>query len=262
MQFFGYKCRYVGLALILASATPVLAADETSVIGAAPVDSGWKYQVGLDGWFTALDGSIGVRGLPAADVNVSALDAIEHLEGVFAGSFRASGDSWLLYSDFMWSKISADADVGPFGGNVGFEQEQILFTGLVGYELPVNVENMELYATGGLRYQKYKVDISIDPVFFPGTDRSGSQSWVDPIVGMALHYDINDRWFVDVMADVGGFGIASDITLQGTATVGYNWTDTISSSFGYRALYTDHQDGGFRYDATQHGLFTRLSFNF
>ncbi|WP_246413254.1 hypothetical protein [Rhizobium indicum] len=79
---------------------------------------------------------------------------------------------------------------------------------------------------------------------------------------MALHYDINDRWFVDVMADVGGFGIASDLTLQGMATVGYNWTDTISSSFGYRALYTDYSDDGFRYDATQHGLFTRLSFHF
>ncbi len=94
----------------------------------------------------------------------------------------------------------------------------------------MNIQNMQLYATGGLRYQHYSVDLSIDPVFFPGINRSGSQSWVDPIVGMALHYDINDRWFVDVMADVGGFGIASDITLQGTATVGYNWTDTISSS--------------------------------
>ncbi|WP_455270448.1 hypothetical protein [Rhizobium herbae] len=131
----------------------------------------------LDGWFTALDGSVGLRGLPTADVNVSALDTLEHLEGAFAGSFQATGDSWLLYSDFMWAKISADANVGPFGGNVGFEQEQILFTALVGYELPVNVQNMQLYATGGLRYQHYSIDLSIDPVFFPGTNRDGSQSW-------------------------------------------------------------------------------------
>ncbi len=118
------KCRLLGIVAALATATPVVAADAADVYGAPPIESGWKYQVALDGWFTALDGSIGLRGLPAADVNVSALDAIEHLEGAFAASFQATGDSWLLYSDFMWSKISADADVGPFGGTVGFEQSR------------------------------------------------------------------------------------------------------------------------------------------
>ncbi|MCW1411893.1 hypothetical protein OLZ32_27115 [Rhizobium sp. 1AS11] len=64
------------------------------------------------------------------------------------------------------------------------------------------------------------------------------------------------------MADVGGYGVASDITLQGTATVGYNWTDTLASSVGYKALYTGYQEGGFQYDATQHGVFTRLAVKF
>jgi hypothetical protein len=61
------------------------------------------------------------------------------------------------------------------------------------------------------------------------------------------------------VADGGGFGVASDIPLQGTATVGYNWTDTISSSLGYKALDTDYSEDGFRYDATQHGMFMRLA---
>lgn len=257
-----YKGALLGLALATALVAPASGADMSDPNGQVAVDSGWKYQVSLDLWATALNGDIGLRGLPSANVDISAWDALQHLDGAFAGSFKAVGDSWLLYSDFMWAKLSADADFGRFGGNADLKQEQILFTALVGYELPVNVENMQLYATGGLRYQHYSLDLSINPAFFPTVNRSGSQSWVDPIVGMALHYDINDKWFVDVMADVGGFGIGSDFTAQGTATIGYNWSDTISSSFGYRALYTDYKDGGFRYDATQHGLFTRLSFNF
>jgi hypothetical protein len=257
----GLRKAYLALAACLMSAAPAAAAD-MSEPGPVVVDSGWKYQVSLDLWATALNGDIGLRGLPAADVDISAWDALQHLDGAFAGSFQAVGDSWLLYSDFMWAKLSADADFGPAGGNADLDQEQILFTALVGYELPVNVQNMQLYATGGLRYQHYSIDLSIDPAFFPAVDRSGSQSWVDPIVGLAMHYDINDKWFIDVMADVGGFGIASDITLQGTATVGYNWTDTIASSFGYKALYTDYKEDGFRYDATQHGLFTRLVVKF
>ena len=254
------KSAYCGLALALAAA-PAVAAD-MSEPRPVVVESGWKYQVTFDGWLAGLNGDIGVRGLPAAAVDVSPLDVLEELDGVFAGSFQAVGDSWLLYSDVMWAKISTDADVGPFGGTADFEQTQIVATALVGYELPVNVENMQLYATGGLRYQHNKVELDIDPVFFPAVSRSGSQSWVDPIVGLTMHYDINDKWFVDVMADVGGFGVASDITLQATATVGYNWTDTIASSFGYKALYTDYKEDGFRYDATQHGILTRLAVKF
>ncbi len=254
------KNAYCGLVLALAAA-PAAAADMSEPLPVV-VDSGWKYQVTLDGWLAGLNGDIGVRGLPAAAVDVSPLEVLEDLDGVFAGSFQAVGDSWLLYSDFMWAKISTDADVGPFGGTADFEQTQIVATALVGYELPVDVENMQLYATGGLRYQHNKVELDIDPVFFPAVSRSGSRSWVDPIVGLTVHYDINDKWFVDVMADVGGFGVASEITLQATATIGYNWTDTIASSFGYKALYTDYKEDGFRYDATQHGILTRLAVKF
>lgn len=253
---------YLGLALALAIAAPASAADMSDPNGPISVNNDWKYQVTFDGWLAGLNGDIGIRGLPAANVDVSPLDVLDNLDGAVAGSFQAVGDSWLLYSDFMWAKISTDADFGRRGGTADFEETQILFTALVGYELPVNVENLQLYATGGLRYQHYSVDLSIDPALFPSIDRNGSKGWVDPVVGAALHYDINDKWFVDVMADVGGFGISSDITVQGTATIGYNWTDNIASSLGYKALYTDYKDGGFRYDATQHGIFTRVALKF
>lgn len=257
----GLRKGYHALAAALAAATPATAAD-ISQPGSTVIDNGWKYQVTLDAWLTGLNGDIGVRGLPAAAVDVSPLDVLENLDGAFAGSFQAVGDHWLLYTDIMWARISTDADVGPFGGTADFEQRQIVATALVGYEVPINVENMQLYATAGLRYQHNKVELDINPIFFPAIDRSGSQSWVDPLVGLTMHYDINEKWFVDVMTDVGGFGVASDITLQGTATVGYNWTDTIASSFGYKALYTDYTEGGFRYDATQHGIFMRLAVRF
>jgi hypothetical protein len=49
---------------------------------------------------------------------------------------------------------------------------------------------------------------------------------------------------------------------SGDWTVGYNWADNIASSFSCEVRYTDFEDGGFRYDATQHGLFTRLAVKF
>jgi hypothetical protein len=254
------KSVYYGCVLVLAAA-PAAEADMSDPQPVV-VDSGWKFQVTFDGWLAGLDGDIGVRGLPAAGVDVSPLDVLGDLDGAFAGSYQAVGDSWLLYADVMWAKISTGATVGPFDGTVNFEQTQIVATALVGYKLPVDVANMQVHATGGLRYQHNKVEVGIDPAFFPSVDRSGSQSWADPVVGLALHYDVNSKWFVDVMADVGGFGVASDVTLQGAATLGYNWTDTVASSFGYKALYTDYEEDGFRYDAVQHGFFTRLAVKF
>lgn len=246
----------------LATAPMASAADIGVGTPVAPVDGGWKFQVSLDGWLTALDGDIGIRGLPPANVDVSAWDAIQHLDGAAAGSFQASDGTWLLYSDFMWAKVSADVGFGPSTGRADFEQEQILFTALVGHALPLDVQNLQIYGTVGLRYQHYSVDLDIDPAFLSTVSRHGSQSWIDPVVGFMLRYDINDRWFIDANADIGGFGVASDFTAQGKLAVGYNWTEMLSSTLGYRALYTKYDQDGFSYDATQHGLFTNLVFSF
>ncbi len=54
------KNAYCGLALALAAA-PAIAADMSEPRPVA-VDSGWTYQVTLDGWLAGLNGDIGVRG--------------------------------------------------------------------------------------------------------------------------------------------------------------------------------------------------------
>ncbi len=77
-----------------------------------------------------------------------------------------------------------------------------------------------------------------------------------------MHYDINDRWFVNALADVGGFNVGSKITAQGFGSVGYRWTQNISTAIGYRAIYTDYEDNGFTYQITQHGLFSSLGISF
>lgn len=239
------------------------AADTSRPQAGTALEQRWRYQVTLYGWATALDGEIGIRGLPTANVSVSALDAIEHLDGALSGSILATDGTWLLFADLMWAKVSADATVGPASGSVDFEQEQTLFTALAGHSLPLNFPGLDLTATAGLRYQHYSASLSIDPALIPvSISREGSKGWADPIVGLALHYDINERWFINAMADVGGFGVSSDFTAHGFASVGYNWTEKISTAIGYRALYTDYDDDGFVYDATQHGVFTSIAFHF
>jgi hypothetical protein len=60
----------------------------------------------------------------------------------------------------------------------------------------------------------------------------------------------------------GSLVVASDLTAQGFAAIGYNWTRTISTAIGYRVLYTDDDRSGFVYDTTQQGPFASLGVHF
>ena len=228
-----------------------------------PLDQGWRYQVTLYAWASAIDGDIGIRGLPPVNVDLSAWDAIQDLDGALSGSILATNGTWLFLTDLLWGKLSSDATIGPASGTLEFEQEQLLASAVVGHSLPINIPGLELAMTAGLRYQRYEAQVDISPALVPLTiSREGSKDWVDPIVGLALHHDIDDRWFINATADIGGFGVSSDFTANGFATVGYNWTEKISTAIGYRALYTDYNDDGFVYDVTQHGVYTSIGFHF
>lgn len=253
----------LGLAatMTLLSSSCLLAAD-IAPTEVPPSQNTWKYQVTLYGWAAGINGDVGIRGLPTASVDVTPWDAIRHLDGALSGSFAASDGTWLFFSDLMWVKLSAGTSIGGLGGKVNFDESQTLATALVGHSLPFGDPNLELYLTAGARYQHYRAKLSIDPALFPGTSHEATKDWVDPIVGVSLHYDFNDRWFVNAMADVGGFGVGSKFTSQGFASVGYNWTKTISTALGYRVLYTDYDKDGFKYNTTQHGIFSSVAFHF
>jgi len=249
----------------LCSSTASLAADLAPMPAEPPppavLGSEWRFQATLYGWATALNGDIGIGRLPTTDVDLSFWDILQNLDGGIMGSFYASNGQFSLLTDLVYAKISDDV-TGPFGGEIGFEQKQVIASAVAGYRLPIGPPNLDISATAGVRYQHLEAEIDIQPVFFPGVSRTGSVGWADPIVGLSMHYDITDKWFLNALVDVGGFGVGSDLTAQGFAAVGYRWTKTISSAIGYRALYTDYDKDGFRYDTTMHGLYTSIGVSF
>lgn len=253
---------------LVVAIVPVNAADMPVTAYEAPVvvepASGWTFQATAYGWATALDGKTGVRNLPPVDVDVSAWDVLRNLDGALMGSFLAKNDDWILLTDLIYANLSAGGTFGPNDARVDVGLTQIIASGLVGYRLPFGLpENVELSATVGFRYQHLKAEVDISPALFPiEISREGTKDWIDPTIGLVLQYQINDKWFLNVIADVGGFGVSSKFTAQGFASLGYMWTPSISSAIGYRAIYTDYEDGGFVYDVTQHGVFTSIAYHF
>lgn len=258
------------------AATGAIGADLPPVaVSMQPPPSVWQFQVTGYGWATALNGRVGVRNLPPVKVDMSFSDVLKDLDGALMGSFLARKDNWLILTDLVWAALSDDAIVRPPGvrhptlaaiapgTKVDFKMRQLIASALVGYRLPVGGQDFDIYATAGLRYQRLTAKIEATPGLIPVTlSRSSLEQWLDPTVGFSATWRINERWFANVLADVGGFGVASRFTTQGFTSIGYRWTDSISTALGYRAIYTDYRNNGFTYRTTQHGVFSSIAYHF
>lgn len=65
-----------------------------------------------------------------------------------------------------------------------------------------------------------------------------SNSWVDPIIGARLSADLSTKVMVNLRGDIGGFGVGSDFTWNGSAFIGLSFYRRDHGSAGLpRALY-------------------------
>ena len=91
---------------------------------------------------------------------------------------------------------------------------------------------------------------------------SGSKSWVDPFVGVRGRWNLTDRWYLTGKADIGGFGLASDLVWQVYGGIGTRLSEHASMELGYRHMAVDYQDGGFVYDVEISGVMASFIWRF
>ncbi|MCG5234604.1 hypothetical protein [Xanthobacter oligotrophicus] len=262
---------------VLSLAAPTRAADlATAPTMAAtafspPPESKWQFEAVLYGWATGINGNLGIRDLPTFPVDASFADILSHFDGALMGSFLAKKDDWTLFADLFWSKLSASKSIDDGRGTqFDLSQRLLIVSGAAGYRLPIGGPGFDLSATAGFRYQRLTADTTLSS--FGGIlslAETDVKDWLDPVFGLALQYRINEKWFLNALADVGGFGLpsSSKLTSQGLVSVGYNWTEAWSTAIGYRALYTDYESvtgprSNFRYETTLHGPFMSIAYHF
>jgi hypothetical protein len=95
-------------------------------------------------------------------------------------------------------------------------------------------------------------------------DRSFSRNddWFDPYIGLRARYNLSKALYLTSKADVGGFGVGSDITTEVSGAFGCQITRNIFSEVGYRYLYTDYDSNGLLYRVSTHGPELTLGLNF
>jgi hypothetical protein len=82
---------------------------------------------------------------------------------------------------------------------------------------------------------------------------SRNDYWLDPYVGLRGRYNFNKTYYTAVRGEIGGFGVGADLMWEVEAVVGLNWSRSIFTEIGYRALGSNFEDNNFRFDTVMHG---------
>ena len=223
-------------------------------------ESGWRVSAAMYGWFTRLDGSMTFNG-NTVPVDIPFKDVFANLKFTFMGLVEIGKGRWSFMSDLFYARLEPSVTTPLF--DFDSQIEQFIGNFAVFYRI-VETPGTYLDAYGGARVNWMETDVAIIGKGPGGVtiNQSADKTWVDPIVGFRVHHDLTDKLFVRALADVGGFGISSDITWQAMVTLGYRVTDQTSVGLGYRGLGTDYTSGRTTYDVVSHGLLLGLSHSF
>jgi hypothetical protein len=270
------------IAVGLLSGAPAFAADlptkkpAPAPIPQPPLPSTWRFEITGYLWATSVTGNTGFGALPTLPYYASFTTLLEHLQGALMGAIIARNDTFIVGLDTIWSKIGGGGTIRKpnnprFGGQTDLELGEGITTAFGGMRLPFGPPNLQLYGTVGARYIYSGTKLTITgPLGFFGTTQSAYKNWVDPVAGIAGTYRFDDRWFMNTLADLGGW--SNSATGQALASVGYNWTPSIATTLGYRVLYIyEKQNTGnnfafeprsFRYQQWMYGPFAGFKYSF
>lgn len=241
-------------------ALPTAAAAEPAASGA-----GWNVTAAPYLWAARLDGDAKVGGVKA-DVDVSFKDTLENLNVAGMALIEARRGRFGFAVNPLFVRTESDAASGPLEADNTTDIATMgasVFYRAVELDLGRNDQGdpqslaIEPLVGARLNYLRGEVDTKLD-AFGRNVHRQfdENQTWVDPIVGVNAILRLSEHWGVRGEADIGGFGVGSDLTWNAQAVVTYGFTvwgyDAFAAA-GYRALYWDYKEGGFEWDVTMSG---------
>lgn len=218
----------------------------------------WDYNGYIYGWLASLNGTVGVNGLPPQDVEIPLDTILENLDALAYFGFEGNKGDWGYFTDIQYMKMSGKNEASHQTTKISLEQLKIeLAVQYRFYEGP----QTSAYVYGAAQYFYYAADLDVGGLIIGG-DVDGSQNWVDPAIGVKVRHQFNDKWSCDVLGEVGGFGVSSDLTWQAMGKVNYHINECWDISAGYRYQYVDYEKDGFVFDVATEGAVIGVTYNF
>lgn len=244
----------------------IVLVEEPIVEEPAIEESSWEFRLSPYAWFAGLEGDVAsIPGLAAIPIDISAGDALEDTEASFMLMFEAKKNGKGLFVDLFYSDVQSEETLIELNNRslvLNSATKTTMLTGAYLYEVYNTKESIvDLFA--GLRYWNIDSQLSLSGglgILPPGDH---SESWVDPLIGAKGRTLLGDTgMYVSAGVAVGGFGVGSDMFYDLNANLGYQWSESIGTTVGYRIYDLDYENDGFVYDVKQEGWMIGLSWAF
>jgi opacity protein-like surface antigen len=257
----------LGAALALAVYIPAAAQTEAG----SNVDK-WQFEITPYIFGAGMNGKTGF-GSVTANVDMSFDDILKNLDQGFMALFEARKGPWTFGMEGVYFKLKNEGSKswqGPLGntgtGSLEATMTEQLYGLTVGYR--VLDEHTKVDVIGAARYTQLDTDlnlvVSTSGSLLPGGSNSisGTESWWDPVIGVRVLEPLAEAWTLAGYADIGGFGVGSDLTYQLLAGVNWQFAKSVTAKAGYRYLYQNYKNGGFVWDMKSSGFYFGAGFKF
>ncbi len=235
--------------MLIAIAFAVLTAYRSAGAG----DSDWEFSAAPYAWLVGIKGEIGPEANPAS-VDVQFSDLTDRFDWGAIGAFETRyRNRWIGIVEGLYAELdeSGTAPQGgpnmmtPPGGPLDVEMDMSLGTAYIGYRTAGSKATFDCLVGGRWLYTKSYLR-------FPKT-MTRKQDWIDPIVGVRIFAPFSSKGSVSLEADLGGFGIGSDLVWQVVPLAAYRFSDTLAGRVGYRYLDIDYKKGNYALDVAFQG---------
>jgi hypothetical protein len=218
---------------------------------AQAAEEGWSFKLTPYLWAMGIDGDVGI-GPVSMPVEVKFTDAVEDPGGLLSAEARYG--AWGILADVAYLKLSEEVDtlVGEFGA----ELDQWMLQGSVVYSV-VDTGSTALDLGAGARYLSLDTTLNTP---LDTADLNASEGIADPILVARLRQQITENFYGVLYGDIGGFGVAADLTWQAMAAAGYSLTEWCSVLAGHRALGYEYEKDEFSLDVVENGIVIGLQF--
>jgi hypothetical protein len=245
--------RPIALALSLLAAVAVNPAQAQE--GAEATGSGgWSFAFAPYLWAAGMEGKMAT--LPPAgpaEVDAGFDDILEDLSFAFMGIGEVRYGRFAVVADMVYVDLKDDASTpGPFFSGAKLESETFIGTFQGSYRV-LAAEQGHLDMLAGARVWHVSTELDLDAGLLAARRRSDSETWVDPIIGAQGQLKLGAGFYVTALANVGGFGVGSDLTWDVFGGIGYQAWDWFAPVVGYRHLSVDYDNDGFLYDVDMSG---------
>jgi hypothetical protein len=206
-------------------------------------------------WFAGAKGETDVIG-PVAPVglDLSFGDVLKAFKFAFMGAAEAKHDRLVFLGDLMFIHLDTRQGIGirdPDFLKAELDSRTAELTVLGGYRV-VNNGPMTLDLLAGGRMNWFKTTLQLEG---PNREAQGEvkKNWLDPLIAARVRAPLGGKWSAALYGDVGGFGVASDITWQAVPTINYQISRKITLGAGWRVFKVHYEHGDFLYNVRQSG---------